>query len=335
MSTGATLRGLLAAARDDPDDEGPRLVLADWLDERGDPRGEFVRLQVRRARLDVNDPSRESVEHCEAALLSQHGDDWLGPLRGMDCDPHFTGGLVFLYLCASDLVDLPDEVIGSEVFAWVAGIGLCLEEERAEAVAAAFLAPALVGVPELLLLAEAVDDYRLQLLAASPVLGNLRRLELGDNVFGAAGLRALAWSERLPLLRILLLRRNDLMEAGARALVSGSLLGRLEELSLEDCHLGDEGVAALAQFRFPARLRELHLAANYIGPEGMVALARSELLTGCCRLDLSCNLLGNKGARALLNSPRLSPQLELWVSENGIGNEMLQRLEARFARVYS
>jgi len=30
-----------------PDDDGPRLVYADWLEERGDPRGEFIRLQIR------------------------------------------------------------------------------------------------------------------------------------------------------------------------------------------------------------------------------------------------------------------------------------------------
>jgi uncharacterized protein (TIGR02996 family) len=29
-----------------PTDEGPRLVYADWLEERGDPRGEFLRLQT-------------------------------------------------------------------------------------------------------------------------------------------------------------------------------------------------------------------------------------------------------------------------------------------------
>lgn len=34
-----------------PDDDGPRLVAADWLDERGDPRGEFIRVQVELARM--------------------------------------------------------------------------------------------------------------------------------------------------------------------------------------------------------------------------------------------------------------------------------------------
>jgi uncharacterized protein (TIGR02996 family) len=38
---------LLRAICDDPDDDAPRLVYADWLDEHGDPRqAEFIRLQI-------------------------------------------------------------------------------------------------------------------------------------------------------------------------------------------------------------------------------------------------------------------------------------------------
>jgi uncharacterized protein (TIGR02996 family) len=37
---------LLQAVIATPDDDLPRLVYADWLDERGDPRGEYIRLQV-------------------------------------------------------------------------------------------------------------------------------------------------------------------------------------------------------------------------------------------------------------------------------------------------
>jgi uncharacterized protein (TIGR02996 family) len=35
------------AITDSPDDETSRLVYADWLEERGDPRGEFLRLECR------------------------------------------------------------------------------------------------------------------------------------------------------------------------------------------------------------------------------------------------------------------------------------------------
>src|SRR5205085_11626679 len=38
--------GFVQALIDDPDDETTPLVLADWLEERGDPRGELVRIQA-------------------------------------------------------------------------------------------------------------------------------------------------------------------------------------------------------------------------------------------------------------------------------------------------
>ena len=37
--------GFLRAIRDNPEDELARLVYADWLDERGDIRGEYLRLE--------------------------------------------------------------------------------------------------------------------------------------------------------------------------------------------------------------------------------------------------------------------------------------------------
>ena len=45
----------LAAVANAPADDAPRLVYADWLDERGDPRGEFIRLQFEIARLAPRD----------------------------------------------------------------------------------------------------------------------------------------------------------------------------------------------------------------------------------------------------------------------------------------
>jgi uncharacterized protein (TIGR02996 family) len=47
----AFLQSILEA----PDDDSPRLIYADWLDERGDPRAEFLRLECRLARLRLAD----------------------------------------------------------------------------------------------------------------------------------------------------------------------------------------------------------------------------------------------------------------------------------------
>jgi uncharacterized protein (TIGR02996 family) len=53
--------GLLAAIAADPSDDVPRLVLADWLEERGDPLGEFIRLQMvlEPLRTPCDDPAAE------------------------------------------------------------------------------------------------------------------------------------------------------------------------------------------------------------------------------------------------------------------------------------
>lgn len=46
----------LRAIIDDPDDDGPRLIYADWLEERGDPRGgSSSGCSARSARMDDGD----------------------------------------------------------------------------------------------------------------------------------------------------------------------------------------------------------------------------------------------------------------------------------------
>jgi uncharacterized protein (TIGR02996 family) len=59
----------LQAILDAPDDETPRLVYADWLEDNGDEaRGRLIRAQCAAARLDENDPRRKELER-EAADL--------------------------------------------------------------------------------------------------------------------------------------------------------------------------------------------------------------------------------------------------------------------------
>src|SRR5579885_649141 len=76
----------LAAVRATPADDLPRLVFADWLDEHGDPLGEFVRVQLEleplRDRLD--DPRVRDLMRREADLLARHREAWLGPAADLE-----------------------------------------------------------------------------------------------------------------------------------------------------------------------------------------------------------------------------------------------------------
>src|SRR5579859_5926072 len=73
------LRAIIA----DPDDDTPRLVYADWLEEHGDPRGEFIRVQCALARLSKSDRRRRKLKTLEAELLKKHGRTWTRPLRAI------------------------------------------------------------------------------------------------------------------------------------------------------------------------------------------------------------------------------------------------------------
>src|SRR5437764_15277308 len=67
-----------------PDDDGPRLVYADWLDDHGDPaRAEFVRVQCALARLPPRDPRHAELRRREAELLDAHRTDWERPLAAL------------------------------------------------------------------------------------------------------------------------------------------------------------------------------------------------------------------------------------------------------------
>lgn len=54
--------GLLAAVRAVPEDDTARLVYADWLDERGDPRGDFLRLECRLHGMAETDPDYRHLQ---------------------------------------------------------------------------------------------------------------------------------------------------------------------------------------------------------------------------------------------------------------------------------
>src|SRR5262245_37162751 len=77
----AVEEGFLQAILKAPDDDAPRLIYADWLEERGDPRGEFIRIQCELARMSEGGQYRAALVEREKKLLAENEEEWLGPLR--------------------------------------------------------------------------------------------------------------------------------------------------------------------------------------------------------------------------------------------------------------
>jgi uncharacterized protein (TIGR02996 family) len=75
----STETDLLRAVRDNPDEDTPRLMYADYLDEEGNAaRAEFIRVQIEHAHLPEGDPWRRALEDRAHELLAEHECEWLG-----------------------------------------------------------------------------------------------------------------------------------------------------------------------------------------------------------------------------------------------------------------
>src|SRR5947209_2333045 len=69
----------LQAIIEAPEDDAPRLVYADWLEDNGDPhRAEFIRVQVElaRPRLLGGSKLRRELQKREKTLFDEHGQGW-------------------------------------------------------------------------------------------------------------------------------------------------------------------------------------------------------------------------------------------------------------------
>jgi uncharacterized protein (TIGR02996 family) len=234
---------------ENPDDNGLRLIYADWLEERGNPRAEFIRVQIELARLPDEDPRRAELEEREHQLFDEHGQDWLRPFRGIlaaaDCTPVFHGGFLSeitfwgqpgarrLLARAEALFRrapicwlrlLPMGGHGVQSFPWDRP-KLDVDRLRLADLQAITALPQLVrvtlldlsgatldnpsGGPELLV-SNAIGDAGTRALADSPYLRGLKTLDLRDNIIGDVGALALVESPHLKQLTHLNLSGNRL-----------------------------------------------------------------------------------------------------------------------------
>ncbi|MDY3553358.1 TIGR02996 domain-containing protein [Gemmata sp. JC717] len=77
------IRALLAA----PDDQTARLIYADWLDDRNDPRAEYLRLSARVAELPLGSDERQTARERMLALQNGCPSWWLAAV-GFSAVPH-------------------------------------------------------------------------------------------------------------------------------------------------------------------------------------------------------------------------------------------------------
>ena len=344
--------GFLAAIAAAPDDDGVRLIYADWLDEQADPRGDLIRVQVALARLPPFDPRRRALADAEAHLLARYADLWSAPFRGLATGPVFRRGFVEeVKVTARQFLAHPGELFRAGP---VRHLHLL---DGASHVAAALASPHLARLTGLTVYAQYLREPLAEALAASPHLGNLRTLHLGRNHVGDPGCRRLLGAALGPLadldladneltddaaaqlvaagrhgtLARLDLGGNALTAAGAARLVGAGVFPRLERLSLARNRLGGRRPGPAL-----ARVAALDLGGNGLTPDDVASLLAGPA-AGVRELDLGHNRLGDDGARALADAPSAAGLRSLGLANAALTDDGLAALAAspRLARLES
>jgi uncharacterized protein (TIGR02996 family) len=238
----------LAAIVRRPDDDLPRLIYADFLDERGEgPRAEFIRLQCAAARGDAVPFNRI------AALEVEHRDEWLAPLGSGVYHAEFRRGFPeHLVMAASEFVRDGEAIREQTPLRGVALLG-------AGRVLGRLLAgPHLAGLTALHFTGGMLGDTGIERLTECPHLAGVRNLRLGSNEIGDAGAAALAHGLFLDQLCLLVLSQNAIGDPGAWELARSPNLRRLAALDLSQNEVSSMSLAMLQNSPWLENLTDLH-----------------------------------------------------------------------------
>jgi uncharacterized protein (TIGR02996 family) len=362
----AEAEAFLQRIRAYPDDDAPRLVFADWLDEQGDPRGAFIRVQLALAQFDrehaggerVMRPEREQVRDSlvvsQRALLDAHAEEWTAPFRRFATSPRFRRGFVeevnvdshnffrhahelfnagpLRHIHLLDVGSMLPSVFQCSFLSRLTALTIHASHAGEPLARAVARSDYLRGLQRLDLSRNRFGPDAAEQLASSTALSGLEELDLRENDLGETGARALATAPHLGNVRSLELRGNRIGPAGAEALAGSTRLTALHRLGLAENDIGSPRIQSLGRACDLLRVPVLDLSSNGIGPAGMLVLlnrpseSAQPVAVQVRELDLSHNDLSDDGARILARCPHLAGLRVLHLANCGIGNEGAQAM---------
>jgi len=240
----------------DPLNDEPRLVFADWLEEQGDVRGEFIRVQCNMLR--VPESERGQFERRVQELLLENSDPWQETLQKLGgSEITFRRGFVHrLKINASKFSNNVAEIfrISPLLFSLRIETPECVEdEERTVDEQLAALWNVFFGMPQLSRIGELSFRYAhpieavMPLIAANQNLKRIRTLGLSRCNVDDESVETLIGSNVLRLRR-LYLAANYITDGGAMRIVESPLFARLQLLDLRfNDHITQETKEELQQ----------------------------------------------------------------------------------------
>ncbi len=347
-----TDRALYEAILANPDDDLPRLVYADWLEENGQSdTAAFIRVQCELARTPQWEPLWVLCSRLDKSWLTGRGKSppdhalpagvrWASRhyRRGFPCrvrvEDLATAAANAEQLFGRTLVDglemdmrlHPDlaPLMARPEIAKVRLLEFHLGSLTADQLRPVLDSPHAGNVHELRFLYGAISGGGLRAVLTSPLAAGLRELRLGLNFFTEYGRPLLAAFDgvSLPHLERLDLTQDRLGGSDLRRILEPLRSPRLARLELTDCHLSNEGVSWLNEWAGRRQLTSLNLSNTELNLRAAVALASGDW-PSLRVLTLANSRLGPKAAKAMvgagwLGELRILDLNNATLSDNGV-----------------
>ena len=322
---------LLAAILANPDDDTPRLVYADWIQENGQPlRAEFIRAQIEAVRAEPFSPEARRAADRARKLLEANRAAWTRHLNGgFVAGPGFERGFV--------------AHLSVEPGGFVSRTKAIFATEPVQAI-------------KLFRFAGTTGRASFDAFFELPQLGQLRRLELSSLLFVEEEFTQISDSPHLTGLRELSLRHNpvpypwfskvlreqfpqltglDLAEVGhiGRCLSENlpeASQRQLKRLDLTDVFFTSEQLWSVLTSRCLRQVEELRLGiAGVPGQPGPLFYLNLSVVIPWQHLvvlDLAGQRLGNEGVREIAAAKEATALRWLGLANNGLGRDAVHYL---------
>jgi uncharacterized protein (TIGR02996 family) len=229
----AFLQAILA----NPDEDAPRLIYADWLEEQGDTdRAEFIRVQCELAQLSRRDPRRKPLVQREMDLLFRYSAAWWRELPALS-------HLVWRF--------------------WERG---CMAAVQVNQVAALCRQAKLVfsAAAVQTLIFWDIDDISAGTLAQQPFLAHIRCLTVRGGNLTWRGLGHLTESPYVTGLTELRLGHLRLGDLGMEKLAQSRMLSNLQRLHVPGNGITEHGLEAILASGWMRNVTEFDLSGNQV-----------------------------------------------------------------------
>ncbi|WP_166821634.1 TIGR02996 domain-containing protein [Thalassoroseus pseudoceratinae] len=294
----------LHAIVEDPDNDLPRLVYADWLDEQGDPRGEFIRVQCELAKLDEFDPDRIPLEERQDTLLKKHKTKWSKDLKVAAIRVfEFRRGFV-----EAVTLNVKNHLQNAEALLDTVPTIRKVKVNALKAVVPEFITSKwLERIDSLNLAGNKLGLRRMRTLLESPHFTEIRELDLTSNNILAGGFQAFVDSGKFPKLTKLICNNSEAAEPSKLSKIGcGPLWKQLESVELAEHAWEDDAIQTLAESWPVCGWKHLNLSFNAFAERGFQALLENGHLTSLESLSLKrCYRLPDSAIAMLANADAL------------------------------